>query len=39
MVPIDKGGANTSDNGQTLCSEHNLLKRTTRKLKRGKDTS
>jgi len=26
-IPLDKGGANTVDNGQTLCSEHNLLKK------------
>ena len=26
-IPLDKGGKNTIDNGQTLCSEHNLLKK------------
>lgn len=26
-IPLDKGGRNTVDNGQTLCSEHNLLKK------------
>ncbi len=26
-IPLDKGGKNTLDNGQTLCSEHNLLKK------------
>lgn len=26
-VPLDKGGKNTVDNGQTLCSEHNFLKK------------
>ncbi len=26
-IPIDKGGNNTVENGQTLCSEHNLLKK------------
>lgn len=26
-VPIDKGGSNTLENGQTLCSEHNFLKK------------
>lgn len=25
--PLDKGGEGTVDNGQTLCSEHNLLKK------------
>ena len=26
-IPLDRGGTNTADNGQTLCSEHNLLKK------------
>jgi len=26
-IPLDKGGTNTLDNCQTLCSEHNLLKK------------
>jgi 5-methylcytosine-specific restriction endonuclease McrA len=26
-IPFDKGGKNVIDNGQTLCSEHNLLKK------------
>ena len=26
-IPKDKGGTNTVDNGQTLCTEHNLLKK------------
>ncbi len=26
-VPLDKGGKSAVDNGQTLCSEHNLLKK------------
>lgn len=25
-IPLDKGGTNTIENGQTLCSEHNILK-------------
>lgn len=27
IKPKDKGGSNTVDNGQTLCTEHNLLKK------------
>lgn len=26
-IPLDKGGTNTIENGQTLCSEHNILKK------------
>jgi len=35
-IPLDKGGANTIDNGQTLCSEHNLLKKTYSQTEFGK---
>lgn len=35
-IPIDKGGTNTVDNGQTLCSEHNLLKKTYSQTEFGK---
>ena len=34
--PIDKGGNNTIDNGQTLCSEHNLLKKNYSQTEAGK---
>lgn len=27
IIPIDSGGTNTVENGQTLCSEHNILKK------------
>jgi hypothetical protein len=27
MKPKDKGGDNSVDNGQTLCTEHNLMKK------------
>jgi len=32
----DKGGTNTIDNGQTLCSEHNLLKKNYSQTEAGK---
>jgi hypothetical protein len=35
-VPLDKGGTNTIDNGQTLCSEHNLLKKNYSQTEFGK---
>lgn len=35
-VPVDKGGTNTIDNGQTLCSEHNLLKKNYSQTEFGK---
>ena len=35
-VPLDKGGINTVDNGQTLCSEHNFLKKTYSQTEFGK---
>lgn len=35
-VPIDKGGRNTLENGQTLCSEHNLLKKNYSQTEFGK---
>jgi len=34
--PIDKGGTNTIDNGQTLCSEHYLLKKNYSQTEAGK---
>ncbi len=36
ILPRDKGGANTVDNGQTLCSEHNLLKKNYSQTEAGK---
>jgi len=35
-IPLDKGGANTLENGQTLCSEHNFLKKTYSQTEFGK---
>lgn len=35
-IPKDKGGANTVDNGQTLCMEHNLLKKNYSQTEAGK---
>ncbi|MFQ5813090.1 MAG: HNH endonuclease [Anaerolineae bacterium] len=35
-IPIDKGGTGTVDNGQTLCSEHNFLKKTYSQTEFGK---
>jgi len=35
-VPLDKGGTNTIDNGQTLCSEHNFLKKNYSQTEFGK---
>lgn len=34
--PKDKGGTNTVNNGQTLCSEHNLLKKNYSQTETGK---
>lgn len=34
--PKDKGGLNTIDNGQTLCSEHNLIKKNYSMTEAGK---
>ncbi len=34
--PKDKGGSNTADNGQTLCAEHNLLKKNYSQTEAGK---
>ena len=36
IVPKDKGGTNTFENGQTLCSEHNLLKKNYSQIEAGK---
>jgi len=27
VIPLDKGGKNTVENGQTLCTKHNLIKK------------
>lgn len=35
-IPLDKGGTNTIDNGQTLCSEHNFLKKNYSQTEFGK---
>lgn len=35
-IPLDRGGTNTIDNGQTLCSEHNLLKKNYSQTEFGK---
>lgn len=35
-IPLDKGGTNNIDNGQTLCSEHNLLKKNYSQTEFGK---
>lgn len=35
-IPKDKGGSNTIDNGQTLCAEHNLLKKNYSQTEAGK---
>lgn len=34
--PLDRGGTNSIDNGQTLCSEHNLLKKNYSQTEFGK---
>ncbi|MFN3781026.1 MAG: HNH endonuclease [Candidatus Kapaibacteriota bacterium] len=35
-IPIDKGGTNTLENGRTLCSEHNFLKKNYSQTEFGK---
>lgn len=35
-IPLDKDGRNTIENGQTLCSEHNLLKKNYSQTEFGK---
>lgn len=35
-IPKDKGGTNTLENGQTLCTEHNLLKKNYSRTEAGK---
>ena len=35
-IPKDRGGSNTLDNGQTLCAEHNLLKKNYSQTELGK---
>lgn len=36
IIPLDKGGTNTLENGQTLCMEHNLLKKNYSQTEMGK---
>lgn len=36
IVPKDKGGTNTVENGQTLCMEHNLMKKNYSQTEAGK---
>jgi len=36
IKPKDRGGSNTVDNGQTLCAEHNLLKKNYSQTEAGK---
>lgn len=36
ILPKDKGGTNTIENGQTLCAEHNLLKKNYSQTEFGK---
>lgn len=36
IKPKDKGGANTVENGQTLCMEHNLMKKNYSQTEAGK---
>lgn len=35
-LPKDKGGTNTAENGQTLCMEHNLMKKNYSQTEAGK---
>ena len=37
MKPKDKGGDNSVDNGQTLCTEHNLMKKNYSQTEAGKN--
>lgn len=37
IKPKDKGGTNTVDNGQTLCMEHNLMKKNYSQTEAGKN--
>ena len=34
--PLDRGGANTVENGQTLCTQHNLMKKNYSQTEAGK---
>lgn len=36
IVPLDRGGTNTIDNGQTLCSQHNIMKKNYSQTETGK---
>jgi 5-methylcytosine-specific restriction endonuclease McrA len=36
IVPLDKGGTNTIENGQTLCTQHNLIKKNYSQTEAGK---
>jgi len=36
ITPKDKGGTNTLENGQTLCTQHNLLKKKYSRTEAGK---
>jgi hypothetical protein len=36
IVPKDKGGTNTLENGQTLCAKHNLIKKNYSQTEAGK---
>ena len=36
VIPLDRGGTNTLENGQTLCMEHNLLKKNYSQTEMGK---
>lgn len=36
IVPLDRGGSNTIENGQTLCTQHNLIKKNYSQTEAGK---
>lgn len=36
IIPMDKGGTNTIENGQTLCAKHNLIKKNYSQTEMGK---
>lgn len=36
IIPKDKGGTNTVENGQTLCTQHNLIKKNYSQTEAGK---